>query len=127
MVAVTALGVAATLSNCAAVKAARWTRTRSIIPWNADAKFVAATLLFLISVGTLRSWLAYAALSQKAGDIDGEAGRLVAAGKVDAFEAQRLLAEYQLARASAPLVPTWVWRLHRESLNKNWELKRPQD
>jgi len=91
------------------------------------AKFVAATLIFLISIGTLRSWLAYAALSQKAGDIDAEASRLLAAGKLDAFEAQRLLAEYQLARASAPLVPTWVWRFRRDTLNKHWELKRPQD
>jgi len=91
------------------------------------AKFVAATLIFLISIGSLRSWLAYAALSQKAGDIDADAGRLLAAGKLDAFEAQRLLAEYQLARASAPLVPTWVWRLRRDTLNKHWELKRPQD
>lgn len=91
------------------------------------AKFVAATLIFLISIGTLRSWLAYTVLSQKAGDIDAEAGRLLASGKLDAFEAQRLLAEYQLARASAPLVPTWVWRLRRDALNKNWELKRPQD
>lgn len=91
------------------------------------AKFVAATLIFLISIGTLRSWLAYAALSQKAGDIDVEAGRLLTAGNPDKFEAQRLLAEYQLARASAPLVPTWVWRLRRDFLNGNWEIKHPQD
>ena len=90
------------------------------------AKFISATLVFLISIGTLRSWLAYAALSQKAGDLDAEAGRLLAAGKLDAFEAQRLLAEYQLARASAPLVPTWVWRLRRDT-STNFELKRPQD
>lgn len=91
------------------------------------AKFVAATLIFLISVGTLRSWLAYASLSQKAGDIDAAAERLLASGDLDSFEAQRLLAEYQLSRASAPLVPTWVWRLLRDTLNKNWELKRPQN
>lgn len=91
------------------------------------AKFIAATLIFLISIGTLRSWLAYATLSQKAGDTDAEAGRLLKSGHFDQFEAQRLLAEYQLARASAPLVPTWVWRLRRDTLNKNWALKRPQD
>ena len=91
------------------------------------AKFVAATLIFLISIGTLRSWLAYASLSQKAGDIDASAERLLASGDLDSFEAQRLLAEYQLSRASAPLVPTWVWRLRRDTLNKNWELKRPQN
>jgi hypothetical protein len=90
------------------------------------ARFVAATLTFLISIGTIRFWLAYAALSKKAGDIDAEASRLLEAGKLDAFEAQRLLAEYQLTRASAPFVPTWVWRLRRDILNKHWELKRPQ-
>jgi hypothetical protein len=89
------------------------------------AKFVAATLIFLISIGTLRSWLAYSALSQKAGDVDVEADRLLTTDKADAFEAQRLLAEYQLARASAPLVPTWVWRLRRDFLNKNWAIKNP--
>lgn len=90
------------------------------------AKFVAATLIFLISIGTIRSWLANAALSQKASDIDVEAGRLLTAGNPDAFEAHRLLAEYQLARSAAPLVPTWVWRLRRDFLNKNWEIKHPQ-
>ncbi len=89
------------------------------------AKFVAATLIFLISIGTLRSWLAYAALSQKAGDVDIEAGRLLTTGDSDAFESQRLLAEYQLARASAPLVPTWVWRLRRDFMNQNWAIKNP--
>jgi hypothetical protein len=89
------------------------------------AKFVAATLIFLISIGTLRSWLAYTALSQKAGDVDIEAGRLLTAGNPDAFEAQRLLAEYQLSRASSPLVPTWVWRLRRDFMNKNWAIKNP--
>ena len=89
------------------------------------AKFVAATLIFLISIGTLRSWLAYAALSQKASDVDIEAGRLLNGGNPDAFEAQRLLAEYQLARASAPLVPTWVWRLRRDFMNKNWAIRNP--
>jgi hypothetical protein len=91
------------------------------------ARFVAATLIFLISVGTLRSWLAYAAISQKAGGIDGEACRLLDAQTFDSFEAQRLLAEYQLARASGPLVPTWVWKLRRGTLNNNWQLKRPKE
>lgn len=93
----------------------------------AAAKCVAATLLFLISIGTLRSWMAYCRLSEKARDTDAEATRLLATGTPDSFEVQRLFAEYQLARASAPLIPTWVWRIRRDILNRNWELKRPAD
>lgn len=93
----------------------------------AAAKCVAATLLFLISVGTLRSWMAYRRLRQRADDSDAEATRLLTSKTPDSFEAQRLLAEYQLARALAPLIPTWVWRVRLDTLNRNWELKRPLD
>jgi hypothetical protein len=89
----------------------------------AAAKCVAATLLFLISVGILRAWLSYHRFNQKSEQIDGEASRLLAGGEPDSCDAQRLLAEYQLARASAPLIPTWVWRFHRAHLNKNWALR----
>jgi hypothetical protein len=91
----------------------------------AAAKCVSATLLFLISVGTLRSWLAYHRFSQKAGEIDAEACRLSAEGDPDPCEAYRLLTEYQIARASAPLIPTFVWRWRQRRLNENWALRRP--
>lgn len=89
----------------------------------ATAKGVAATLMFLVSVGSIRGWLGYQSLSLRAGDIDAEAGRLGKSEDPPLFETQRILAEYQLIRASAPLIPTWMWRLHRDSLNENWKLK----
>jgi len=92
----------------------------------ASAKCVAATLLFLMSIGMMRSVLAYYKLGQTSDSIDAEACRLLGrAEEPTVFEAQRLLAEYQLARATAPLVPTWVWKLRRDSLNEDWEIKRP--
>ena len=91
----------------------------------ASAKGTAATLIFLISVGAIRSWAGYVKLSQKSKEIDSDACRLIS-GDPTEFEAQRLLAEYQLIRASAPLVPTWLWKIHRKSLNEDWELKRPK-
>jgi hypothetical protein len=91
----------------------------------AAAKCVSATLLFLISVGILRAWLSYHRFSQKSEQIDGEASRLLAGAEPDSCDAQRLLAEYQLTRASAPLIPTWVWRIRRDHLNKNWALRSP--
>lgn len=87
------------------------------------AKCVSATLLFLISVGTLRFWLSYQSFSRKSEQTESEATRLSAIAEPDLCETQRLLAEYQLARASAPLIPTWVWIILRKRLNKNWALR----
>jgi len=87
------------------------------------AKCVSATLLFLISVGTLRFWLSYHAFSRKSEQTESEASRLLAGSEPDLCDTQRLLAEYQLARASAPLIPTWAWMLLRKRLNKNWALR----
>lgn len=91
----------------------------------AAAKCVSATLLFLISVGTVRSCFGYHRFAQKAAEIDTEACSLAANQTPDPCETQRLLAEYQLARASAPLIPTWVWRFRRKRLNQNWALRAP--
>ncbi len=90
----------------------------------AAAKCVAATFTFLLSIGVVRSWLAFSRYSQKAGEIEAEAQRLLKTGNADTLTAQRVLGEYQLLRASAPLIPTWVWEWQRNKLNDNWrELK----
>jgi hypothetical protein len=102
-----------------------WT-TSSLAPTAgglAAAKSVAASFIFLISVGSIRSWVAYAKLSHKAKDIDSEASRLLNTDAPSAFDVQRLLTEYQVSRASAPLIPTWIWKIHRTSMNADWELR----
>lgn len=91
----------------------------------AFAKSVAGTLIFLISIGSVRAWSSYSKLSQKAKDIDSEACHLLRLSDPSVFDAQRLLTEYQVARATAPLIPTWMWKLHRTTLNTDWALKRP--
>jgi hypothetical protein len=32
----------------------------------------------------------------------------------------KLWQDYQLARASAPIVPTWIWKKREKKLNKLW-------
>ena len=92
----------------------------------AAAKCVSATLTFLISVGVLREWLSFMEFSKNAGEIEAEAERL-SHREITEFEAQRLLAEYQMIRAAAPLIPTFVWKLRRETLNETWkQLKYPR-
>jgi len=92
----------------------------------AAAKCVSATLTFLISVGVLREWLSFLEFSKNAGEIEAEAERLCR-GDVTEFEAQRLLAEYQMIRAAAPLIPTVAWKIRRDALNEAWkQLKHPR-
>jgi hypothetical protein len=92
----------------------------------AAAQCVSVTLTSLLSLGILHSWLAFRDYSQKAGDIENEAQRLLKSGTTDVFDAQRALSEYQLVRAGGPTIPTLVWKMQRDRLNDNWnDLKKP--
>jgi hypothetical protein len=84
------------------------------------ARAIAATLVFLISVGTIKSWRGYVNFSSKADLAYSEATRLLKDTTPDSCEAHRVVAEYQLARANAPMIPTKVWLIHRDHLNKIW-------
>jgi hypothetical protein len=93
---------------------------------NDVARCVASTLAFLVSVGVLKSWLAFERYARECARIDEEAERLLNAAPVTALDAHRLLSEYQLIRASAPAIPTIVWSKRRDKLNDTWnDLKRP--
>ncbi len=61
--------------------------------------------------------------SRKAEKIDGDACGCWQRMSRALFEAQRLLTEYQVARASAPLIPTWIWKIHRNSTNEDYKLR----
>ena len=83
------------------------------------AKCISATLLFMLSGGAWRAWRSYMSFSTRAKEIAAEAADLAAEDATDVGEVQRLWGEYQLARASAPLIPTWVWRLRRRRLDED--------
>lgn len=92
------------------------------------AECVASTLAFVVSVGVLRTWRSFMTFSLDAAQTEEEAQRHLATERCVDVDVQRLLSEYQLARAAAPLIPTWVWRLWRNKLNKTWkELKHPRE
>jgi len=90
----------------------------------AGAQGVAATLLFLISVGLYRNLAGYRSFSQRSEQVDSEARRMLSGGEPDLRDAMRLMAEYQVARSGAPLIPTWVWRIKRDHLNQQWALHK---
>ena len=42
-------------------------------------------------------------------------------------QAAKIMNEYHLSRASAPILPTWIWKYHRDRLNKVWHEYRAID
>lgn len=90
----------------------------------AGAQGVTGTLLFLISIGLYRNWTGYQSFSARSEQIDNEACALLSKDMPDQVEALRLMTEYQVARSSAPIIPTWVWRIQRNHLNAQWALHK---
>jgi hypothetical protein len=88
------------------------------------ARAIAATLVFLISAGTIKSWRGYLSFSAKADQAHAEAARLLKDDEPDPCETHRVLAEYQLARAGAPMIPTLIWERHHDRLDAIWESSR---
>lgn len=92
---------------------------------DAAARAIAATFLFVISLGMIRALLSYQGFSRKADKCDDDATDLLnAAGEPADYDALRILNDYQMARASAPMIPTWVWKILRDRLNENWKIKK---
>jgi hypothetical protein len=88
------------------------------------AKIVAAALLCIFSLNLLGGIWGFHRFAAKAQDIDAECERRLGKTNMYPSDAWRLMTEYQLARASAPMIPTFVWRRGKEKLNRAWRLHK---
>lgn len=86
---------------------------------NVMARVVTATLMLVTSMGLFRMAVGYAALRDRARAAEARASAAEAAG-ADVFTALRILHEYQIGRACAPLIPDWFYRQRAATLNKLW-------
>jgi len=85
------------------------------------ARVVTSAILLLFSLNLLRSMVGYFTFSKKAEKAEDAASKLLAGGSIDDIEPIKLWQEYQLARASASLLPTWMWKLRQKKLNQLWQ------
>ena len=85
------------------------------------SKLVASWLLLLFSFGILRSAYSYFRLYSESGKAEARAEDL-RGHDVTFDEALRQWYEYQLARSHAPLLPNWLWRLKKRSLDDSWRI-----
>lgn len=84
------------------------------------AKVVVSVLVFLFTAGFVRLTYEFYNFSQIASRIEASASSLCRQDSIDMEEAIKLYHEYQIARASAPLIPTQIWKWMRDELNKRW-------
>jgi len=95
-------------------------RLTETVALDAVARIVTSVLLLVASLGFLRLIVGYHDLAVRAGRTEDSAERLKT-GAPDATEVSKLLHEYQLSRATAPILPDWVWQLRQVELNALWK------
>jgi hypothetical protein len=85
------------------------------------AKVITSGILLLFSLNLLRSMVGYFTFSKKAEKTEDAASKLLETGSARDIDPIKIWQEYQLARASAPLLPTWMWKLRQRRLNQLWQ------
>ncbi len=83
----------------------------------AAARVVSSTLLCIFSLGLLPGIWGFHRFSIKAAEVDSECDRRLSNSQLTEVEALRIVSEYQIARASAPMIPTCVWAWKRDKMN----------
>jgi hypothetical protein len=81
------------------------------------ARVVTAALMLVFSLGLFRITIGYNTLRDKARTAESRGAAAEAAG-ADMVTAIRIVHDYQLARAAAPLIPDWIHRFRSTALNE---------
>lgn len=82
-------------------------------------RVVTSVLMLIFSVGLIRLAIGYYGFSGKAAQSVERTAILFNSG-CDQVEAIKAWHEYQTARAAAPLLPSWLWKLMNKDLNLMW-------
>ena len=84
------------------------------------SRVVISLLLLIVSLGLIPLAMNYHAFADKSKKSEIRAANLLQSDAVDSEQAIKAFNEYHLARATAPLIPTFLWKLKRQHLNKTW-------
>jgi hypothetical protein len=79
-----------------------------------------STIALIFSLGLFRLAVSYYSFSGKAARIEKDATYLLGHTHTDSAQAIKIAYEYQLARATAPLIPTWVYNSMCLELRALW-------
>jgi hypothetical protein len=81
---------------------------------------VTSTIMLIFSLSLIRFTRGYFRFSQRCQRIEDQASELLQHETPTEVQAAKIMNEYHLSRASAPILPTWIWKCHRDRLNKIW-------
>ncbi len=84
-----------------------------------------SVLVFVFSINVVRLLADFWAFATEAKDILGRCSELLKNPNVTDRDAFAVMHDYQTARNSAPLLPTFIWRFHRKHLQEQWTYFRP--
>jgi hypothetical protein len=89
-------------------------------------RVVTSALMLVFSLELFRFVVSYYGFSRKAAQIEEKIENLIKLQTLDDIAAIKIVQEYHIARASAPLIPSWVWKQMRNDLNEMWKKYRQQ-
>jgi hypothetical protein len=90
-------------------------------------RLVTAILMLVVSLGVIRLALGYFNFYRKAHTVEETADRILHGTDCSTEDALKVIQEYHLARAAAPSLPNWLWKLRRDALNATWKRWRQNE
>lgn len=84
------------------------------------SKVVTSWLLLVFSLGMFKHGWAYYKFAERSGHTF-TTGEHLLRGQIAEADAVKQWYEYQIGRASSPLLPQWLWKLRQDALNDAWE------
>ena len=99
--------------------------THEIASLENTSRVVSAVLALVVSFGAIRLLNGYFAFARKSEQIE-EAAKTLTSGEGTPVESDviKLIHDYQIARAAAPLIPDALWKAKRDGLNLLWDQYR---
>jgi hypothetical protein len=88
---------------------------------------ICSVFIFICSINVFRLLADYSTFASDANEILIRCAALADSQNLTNQNACAVLHDYQTARCMAPLLPTFVWRLHRAHLSKHWQSFRPKN
>jgi len=88
---------------------------------SAVSRVVTSVLMLVLSLGLVKMMLGYFGFAKKSEKAEQKAIEALKAAAPSDVDAVKVMNDYHIPRASAPILPTWVWKWHRDELNKTWK------
>jgi hypothetical protein len=82
---------------------------------------IISVLLLVVSLGLISLVVDYLSFKSSSQECENRATALLRSRDDEKEQAIKLFNEYHLARACSPLIPNWLWKWRRDSLNAAWD------